>query len=210
MSWVGPALGIVSTIAGINAQKEQAAAAKKQFKLSQSDRAESRSWLNDLRPAQQEGLTLAPGIAQLGRRALSFANSYDPETELTAARREYDRSLTADVSGARLPVGLRGLTNSSEDSTQTGAVLRRRAFDLGGFRLGQPQRTLGTYQAALGVGSPAYQTLNPAAISQGAAGILGGSAQTSANLGQQFYSNASQMNPYAALQGIDWKKFTMK
>lgn len=208
-------LGVASFVQSTKAQKSANDRANRASRGQEAVTDEQLQFFRDLiRPYAESGFAagtdLAPGIGAAGRKALGIASSYDPEQEFAGAKREYDRSLKSDVANVRLPMGLRGLKDSSADATATGGVLARRAFDLSQLRLGMPQRALGVIGQGLGIGAPAFQSLNPAAISQGAAGSLPGAAQSYGNMANFNYGQAAAINPFKSLQGLNWDWLKMR
>lgn len=214
---VGAAIGLGSTLLGLGQQSSQMRAAKAANKRAGQLTAEQLALINQyVKPILDQQLgaysRLAPGLTQLGEQAITMGRQYDPAAETEAATRAFDtaasESLSRDMSAVRLPLQLRGLAGTSEDGLQTSGLLARRALARGRFagdlRASEAQRALQYKGVAAGIGSPMLQQFNPAATAQGAAGILGGASQTSANLGQQMYGNAMGMNPFASLQGLNW------
>lgn len=212
-----PAMGVASSVMGMMQQGQQMRAANRANARAGQLTDQQIGLINDyVRPImeQQKGAygRLAPGMVDLGEQAISLGRRYDPAAETEAATRAFDsaasESLSRDMSNTRLPLQLRGLAGTSEDGAQTSGLLARRARARGQFvgdlRASESQRALQYKGAAAGVGSPLLQQFNPAATAQGAAGVLGGAAQTNMNMGQQNYANAMGMNPFASLQGLNW------
>lgn len=217
MSWVGPALGVAQFLTGLNAQKKQEKMANEQLKLQKGGAADQKEMfqkfilpaLGAILPGFQ---ALAPQMAGIGGDAATLARGIDPSKETADATRAYDvgarESLSRDLNQARLPLSMRGLKGSSEDSTFTGNVLARRAGDranfVSGLRLGEPGRKLGYLGQAGGIGLPIMQSMNPSALAQGGIGAIQGANQTAGNMAQFHYGQAGQINPMAGLQGINW------
>lgn len=207
---------LLSALSGIGAQKKAANAAASQAASAGLSAKELRLLAKQLGPilTQQIGLYsgLTPGFAGLGEDAIRRAREYDPGKETEDATRAFDvaanESFKREMSDVRLPLNLRGLRGSSEDATQTTGLGARRAFArakyVADLRAGESGRKMAMLGQGTGIAGPVINSLNPIQTAQGMAGILGGSAQTNANLAQMNYGNASSINPFAALAGVNW------
>lgn len=216
MSWINGVLGIIQTLQGIGAQRGANQAGNGNMAGANSSMAQIQAlmpFLNDL-ISQQSGnyKQLAGGVRDLGLKAINAGREYDPAADTAASMRSFDigarESLNSDLANTRLPMQLRGLTGSSEDATQTTGLLSRRANARGKYNAdlvaGEKGKSMAMTSAAAGVGSPILQQFNPQSAIQGAAGILGGSAQMQSNMAQQNFANAGSINPFGALQGLNW------
>lgn len=208
-------LGIVGAISGINQQKSANSQAKSDSKQAKKiTDAQLKYFLEQIMPYGEAGGAAGKGLASkvgtVGSKALDIGTAYDPERDTAAQIAAYDKSRSADFNAARLPIALRGLKDSSADSSAYTGVASRRAFDISQIKANEPGKALGVLGQSAGIGNPAFQTLNPAAIAQGTVGSLPGAAQTLSNMAQFNYGQAASINPFKSLQGINWDWLKMK
>lgn len=205
--------GAVGLVSQIGAQKSAQSNANKALKGQQAITDRQVKAYDQLLPFLQSLQGNASGlvgkIGDAGSAAYNNAMTYDPSQDTAAAVSAYDaaakESLNRDITGASMPVSMRGFLGPNSEATgQVRNILGKRAADRAGFVGGLKAGEFAKKQAALTQGQSgllnAFQTIDPSA--RNATGILNAPAASYQGQAAMYTDRANSMDPTANISAI--------
>ena len=200
--------GAVGLVSQIGAQKSAQSSANKALKGQQAITDRQTQAYDQLLPFLQSLQGNASGlvgkIGDAGSQAFTNASTYDPARDSDAAISAYDsaakESLNRDITGATMPVSMRGfLGQNSENTGQVRNILGKRAADragfVGGLRSTEFQRKQQALTQGQGALMNAFQTIDPSA--RNATGMLNAPSASYQGQSQMYTDRANSMDPSA-------------